>query len=57
MDADGSHNPKYIKPMIKALSHSDYVITSRFKKKNSLKEWPLSRKLITYTRHLFIKFF
>ena len=33
MDADGSHNPKYIKPMIKALSHSDYVITSRFKKK------------------------
>ncbi len=57
MDADGSHNPKYIKPMIKALSHSDYVITSRFKKQNSLKEWPLSRKLITYTRHLFIKFF
>ncbi len=57
MDADGSHDPKYIKPMIKALSHSDYIITTRFKKQNSLKEWPLSRKLITYTRHLLVIFF
>jgi dolichol-phosphate mannosyltransferase len=57
MDADGSHDPKYIKPMIKALSHSDYVITTRFKKPNSLIGWPLSRKLITYSRHLFVKIF
>ena len=57
MDADGSHDPKDIKPMIKALNHYDYIITTRFKKQNSLKGWPLSRKLITYARHLFVKFF
>ena len=33
MDADGTHNPKYFKTIIKNAKKFDYVITSRFKKK------------------------
>jgi len=57
MDADGTHNPKYFKTIIKNAKKFDYVITSRFKKKNLIEDWPLFRKLITYTRHIFIILF
>ena len=52
MDADGTHDPKYFKQMIKKAYTNDYVITSRFKKKDLIKDWPIERKIITYTRHL-----
>ena len=57
MDCDGTHNPKYLKNLIHNSKSYDYVITSRFKKKGLIKDWPLSRKLITYLRHLFVKIF
>ena len=46
MDADGTHDPKYLKSLIQKSKKFDYVITSRFKKKGLIKDWPLSRKLI-----------
>ncbi len=57
MDADGTHDPKYFKSMIKKAYMYDYVITSRFKKENLIKDWPIERKLITYTRHILVKTF
>lgn len=57
MDADGTHDPKYFKQMIKKAYENDYVITSRFKKKDLIKDWPIERKIITYLRHFFVKSF
>ena len=57
MDCDGTHDPKYLKSLIQKSKSYDYVITSRFKKKGLIKDWPLSRKLITYLRHILVKIF
>tara|TARA_Y100000996_G_scaffold406687_1_gene383349 strand:- start:983 stop:1681 length:699 start_codon:yes stop_codon:yes gene_type:complete len=57
MDADGTHDPKYFKSIIKKAKKFDYVITSRFKKKNLIEDWPLFRKFLTYTRHIFVILF
>lgn len=57
MDCDGTHDPKYLKNLINISRNFDYVITSRFKKKGLIKDWPLNRKIITYLRHYFVKFF
>ena len=54
MDGDGTHNPKFIKSIVKKNVHSDITITNRFLKKNSLKDWPLPRVIITNIRHLLI---
>jgi|TARA_B110001452_G_C15205267_1_gene418124 dolichol-phosphate mannosyltransferase len=57
MDADGTHDPKYFKKMILNAKKYDYVITSRFIESGLIKDWPLFRKLITYTRHMLVKIF
>jgi dolichol-phosphate mannosyltransferase len=54
MDADGTHDPKYIKFLIEKLENCDIVITSRFLKKNSLENWPLQRIFLTRIRHVLI---
>ena len=58
MDADGTHDPKYMKFMIQKLQRSNYdvVTTSRFLKKDSLKNWPLFRIILTTLRHIAISF-
>lgn len=57
MDADGTHDPKYFKKMILNAKTYDYVITSRFIESGLISDWPLSRKLLTYGRHLLVKIF
>lgn len=57
MDADGTHDPRYIKKMISEAKVYDYVITSRFIKADLIKDWPLFRKIITYARHILVKIF
>ena len=54
MDADLTHDPKFIKFLIEELENCDIVITSRFLKKNSLENWPLQRIFLTRTRHVLI---
>jgi len=54
MDADGTHDPKYIKFLIEELKNFDMVVTSRFLEKNSLENWPLFRVFLTTLRHLTI---
>ena len=56
LDCDGTHDPKYISKMIIKIKKNDMVITNRFAKKNSLKEWSFYRKFITSIRHLFVCF-
>ena len=57
MDCDGTHDPIYLKNLISKSKLNDYVITSRFKKKGLIKDWPLNRKFITYLRHYLIYIF
>ena len=54
LDCDGTHDPKYINTMLKKIKENDMVITNRFVKRNSLKEWSYYRKFITSVRHLFV---
>ena len=51
MDADGTHDPKYIKFLIEKLKNFEIVITNRFLEKNLLEGWPLFRVFLTTLRH------
>ena len=58
MDGDGTHNPKYLNNMIKKLKNYDLVISNRFiKKKDSLKDWPFFRIVLTTIRHYLLVLF
>jgi len=54
MDADGTHDPKYISFMIEKLKNFDIVTTSRFLEKNALEKWPIFRVFLTTLRHITI---
>ncbi len=47
MDADFTHNPKYIKEMISLTETVHLVVGSRHIKKNSIDTWPIIRKFLT----------
>tara|TARA_Y100000590_G_scaffold243460_1_gene273705 strand:- start:1152 stop:1868 length:717 start_codon:yes stop_codon:yes gene_type:complete len=51
MDADGTHDPKYIKKMLILSNNYDLVMTNRFLLKNSLRDWTLFRKFLTKLRY------
>lgn len=54
MDADGTHNPKYIKNLIKYSTQYDLISTNRFENKDSLIEWPVHRRFLTKIRFYLI---
>jgi len=54
MDADGTHDPKYIKNLIKFTKKFDLISTNRFVNKNSLIEWPIQRIFLTKIRYYLI---
>lgn len=56
MDADGTHNPKYITPLMKNLKGHSITMTNRFLSKNSLIDWPFHRKFLTTVRYYLINF-
>jgi len=56
MDADGTHDPVYIKEFLRNFAKYNLITTSRFLRADSLKEWPFYRKLLTSFRHKLIKF-
>ena len=47
MDADFSHNPKYLPAMFNALETNDLVLGSRYVKGGGVVNWPLKRKIIS----------
>ena len=54
MDADGTHDPRYIKLLIEKIDSFNIVTTSRFLEKDLLKGWPIFRIFLTTLRHLTI---
>ena len=59
MDADGTHNPREIKKMLRLCKKSgwDIVNTSRFLNNKSLSDWPYIRRIITKLRFILVKIF
>ena len=55
MDGDGTHDPKYLNKILNKSDKYDLVLTNRFLVKNSLKNWPLLRVILTHTSHLLLK--
>jgi dolichol-phosphate mannosyltransferase len=47
MDADLSHNPKYLKKMLDEIKDHDLVIGSRYVKNGGTEGWTLDRKIIS----------
>ena len=57
MDADLTHNPLYIKKMLRIIKNKNFSIinTSRFILNNSIQDWPILRKLLTKFRYYLVK--
>ena len=56
MDADFSHNPKYLLDMIAMKDSADVIIGSRYIKGISVLNWPLRRILLSYFANQYAKF-
>jgi dolichol-phosphate mannosyltransferase len=48
MDADFSHDPKYLPDFLAAIEDADLVIGSRYKTGVNVINWPMSRLLLSY---------
>ncbi|MFH1522805.1 MAG: polyprenol monophosphomannose synthase [Patescibacteria group bacterium] len=47
MDADFSHDPKYLPEFFNKINHYDFVIGSRYVRGGGVKNWPFSRRAIS----------
>jgi dolichol-phosphate mannosyltransferase len=57
MDADFSHDPKYLPDFLKAIEENDLVIGSRYKSGVNVINWPMSRLLLSYFASYFVRIF
>jgi len=48
MDADFSHNPRYIPALLAGMENADVMIGSRYVAGGGVKDWPLARKLMSW---------
>ncbi|MBN1756559.1 polyprenol monophosphomannose synthase [bacterium] len=55
MDADFSHNPKYLPEMIKLAEKYDVVIGSRYVKGVNVVNWPMKRLLLSYYANVYTR--
>lgn len=53
MDADFSHDPKYLPDFLKAIEKNDLVIGSRYVSGVNVINWPMSRLLLSYCGNRF----
>ena len=56
MDADLSHDPKYIPPIVNAIKDYDLVIGSRYVKGGEIVNWGIVRRLISRGANLLAKY-
>jgi dolichol-phosphate mannosyltransferase len=56
MDADFSHNPRYIPQMLEAMEHYDVVIGSRYVQGGAIENWPLHRQILSRFANLYARF-
>ncbi|MFZ5625429.1 MAG: polyprenol monophosphomannose synthase [Gemmatimonadota bacterium] len=55
MDADLSHDPKYLGDFIAATADADLVIGSRYKTGVNVINWPMSRLLLSYGANIYAR--
>jgi dolichol-phosphate mannosyltransferase len=55
MDADFSHDPKYLPDFLSAIRDNDLVIGSRYVRGVNVVNWPMSRLLLSYFGNLFAR--
>jgi len=53
MDADFSHDPRYIADLLKAVEDNDLVIGSRYVKGVNVVNWPMQRLLLSYFANVY----
>jgi dolichol-phosphate mannosyltransferase len=56
MDADYSHDPKYLPDFLAAIEDSDLVIGSRYVKGVNVVNWPMNRLLLSYAANVMARF-
>ncbi len=56
MDADFSHDPKYLPDILAAMGENDLVVGSRYKSGVNVVNWPMSRLLLSYFANRFARF-
>ncbi len=55
MDADFSHDPKFLPPMLAAADDADLVLGSRYKSGVNVINWPMSRLLLSYFANIYVR--
>jgi dolichol-phosphate mannosyltransferase len=55
MDADFSHDPKYLTDFKEAIKENDLVIGSRYCNGISIVNWPISRLLLSYFASIYVR--
>jgi dolichol-phosphate mannosyltransferase len=55
MDADFSHDPKYIADFRRAIQDADLVIGSRYLHGISIVNWPITRLLLSYFASIYVR--
>ncbi|MBM4188188.1 MAG: polyprenol monophosphomannose synthase [Gemmatimonadetes bacterium] len=55
MDADFSHDPKFLKQLIAATQEADLVLGSRYKSGVNVVNWPMSRLLLSYFANIYVR--
>lgn len=55
MDADGSHQPEQLPALLAALDSADLVIGSRWIRGGQVRNWPVSRKVLSVGANLYTK--
>ncbi len=55
MDADFSHDPKYLPDLIAATDDADLALGSRYKTGVNVINWPMSRLLLSYGANIYVR--
>jgi dolichol-phosphate mannosyltransferase len=55
MDADFSHDPKFLPRILTAADEADLVLGSRYKSGVNVVNWPMSRLLLSYFANLYVR--
>lgn len=55
MDADFSHDPKYLKAFLTAIEGADLVLGSRYKSGVNVVNWPMGRLLLSFFANKYVR--
>jgi dolichol-phosphate mannosyltransferase len=55
MDADFSHDPRFLRDLLRASPDADLVVGSRYKSGVNVINWPMRRLLLSYCANLYVR--